>query len=311
MRTLPILLGAMLAAPSIAQVVSLPVDPRATYLRTVSDAPQPPVVVPLASLGVVPGQWLRLASTGDYRYAAGQPDDYRSLLGAFSSSATVLPESGFAHRLPDAVTAGPRIATGPSFFGSQPTDVPEDFVISHPLWTDHVFVEVPPGATHLIVGTHDSYYADNNDPDQDFALVVTLLPTPPLPGTGEHLVSRSGVGTPVANGASVHTAPAGATLVVEMEYLTGMIPGSPYAFVAEVVPTGTPVQPLLPRLWVQNLLVVHSGVLVNTPLLTDSLALVVPPGLGGTSLLVQVGALSPAARNGLYLTTAAHEFQLQ
>ena len=223
----------------------------------------------------------------------------------------MLPESGFLHRLPDAITAGPRIGTGPSFYGSQPTDVPADFVISHPLWTDQVFVEVPPNATHLIVGTHDSYYADNNDPDSDFGLVVALIATPTLPGTGEHLVLRSGIGAPAASGASVHVAAPGTTMAVEMEYLTGMIPGSPYLFVADVVASGSPIQPLLPRLWVQNLFIVHWGVLVNTPGFTDSWSLTAPPGLAGVSLNVQAGALSSVARNGLYLTTDAHQFVLQ
>jgi hypothetical protein len=312
MRILPILAGAILAAPSVAQVFQFSVDPWSTYLRTVNDAPMPPLVVALSAIGVGPGQWLRVASTGDYAFAAGQPDNYRTLIGAFSSSATVLPETGFPHRLPDAVAAGPHIPTGASLFGGQPTDLPEDFVISHPLWTDHVFVEVPPNATHLIVGTLDSYFGDNNDPDGDFGLVVTLLaPPPPLPGTGEHLVLRSGIGAPTTSGGSVHTAPAGATMAVEMEYLTGMISGSLYVFVADAVPTGVPVQPLLPRLWMQNLTIVHWGVLVSTPLLTDSWSLVAPPGLVGTSLLVQAGALAQTARNGIYLTTDAHEFRLQ
>lgn len=311
MRLIPSLLTSLLAASSVAQVFSISVDPRATYLQTVNDAPATPLVVSLASLGVAPGQWLRLASTGDYRYAGGLLDDYRSLVACFSATATVLPESGFANRLPDAVPAGPRVGTGITYYGGLSTDIPQDFVISHPLWSDHVFVEVPAGATCLILGTHDSYYGDNDDPDGDFALEVTLLAAPPLPGTGEHLVLRGGIGAPSAGGITVHAAPAGATMVVEMEYLTGMVPGSLYAFVADAVATGAPPPQLLPRLWTQNLFVVQWGVLVNTPGFTDSWSLVAPPGLVGGSLLLQAGALSPAARNGLYMTTEAHEFVLQ
>ena len=53
------------------------------------------------------------------------------------------------------------------------------------------------------------------------------------------------------------------------------------------------------------------GVLVNTPGFTDSWSLLAPPGLAGVSLNVQAGALSSLARNGLYLTTDAHQFVLQ
>ena len=45
---------------------------------------------------------------------------------------------------------------------------------------------------------------------------------------------------------------------------------------------------LLPRLWVQNLFVVHWGVLVNTPLFTDSWSMVAPSRFGGLSLRVPV-----------------------
>jgi hypothetical protein len=78
--------------------------------------------------------------------------------------------------VPDAIDAGDDFVSANTFFGSQPTDIPEDF-----MFVDSVVVAVPPGATHLFVAPHDSLYNDNSDPDQDFAVKITkLLPASAL-----------------------------------------------------------------------------------------------------------------------------------
>ena len=79
-----------LAATGSAQSWSFALNPRVTYLRTNSDQPQPPLVLDLASLGLSPGQWLRIETVGDFRYINGGTDTYRSLCGVFSANSTLL-----------------------------------------------------------------------------------------------------------------------------------------------------------------------------------------------------------------------------
>jgi hypothetical protein len=297
-----------LAAATTAQTWTYPLDPRAAYLRTNSDQPQPPLVLGLATLGLSPGQWLRIATTGDFRYVNGGTDTYRSLCGVFSTNATLL-ATNVQQRVPGAIAAGPAFPSGGTYSGSLPMDIPQDFFASRNLWDNGVEVEIPNGATHLFLGVHDSLYNDNVDPDGDYGVVVTLLPTPVLPGTGEHVVLASSVGgTPAPQ---LWNAPAGSTVTAQLRYPLGFVDGALYAFVGDTMATGGAVPQLLPRLWMGNLLVLQFGLLPATPSFTDSWQLQVPAGLNGVTLLLQGGVLTTAARNGTYETTDAHRFVLQ
>lgn len=307
---LAVLAAFAVTATSVAQTWSYALDPRAAFVRTNNDQPQPPLVLNLATLGLVPGQWLRLESTGDFRYVNGGADSFRSLCGVFSANSTLL-ATNVQQRVPGAIAAGPAYPSGGTYSGNLPMDIPQDFFISRNLWDNGITVEIPNGATHLFVGVHDSLYNDNGDPDGDYGVVVTVVPTPVLPGTGEHVVLASAVnGTPTLQ-PELWNAPAGSTVSAQLRYPLGFVDGSLYAFVGDTMATGGAVPQLLPRLWLGNLLVLQFGLLPSSPGFTDTWQLPVPAGLAGVTLLVQAGVLTTNARNGTYETTAAHRFVLQ
>lgn len=312
-RLLAVLLSLPAAAGGLpAQTTTLPLDPRATYLRTNNDTPAPPLVVTLASLPAPPGTWLQVGTTGAYRYINGGQDTAYSLIGVFSTNSTVLSTST-AHRVPGAIAAGPDYVTAATFYSSLATDIGEDFLASRNTWGRAMLVEVPVGATHLILGTHDSWYQDNVDPNGDFRAVITVVPQPALPGTGEHLELRTGVGgtTPTALPPE-RSATAGAAIAAELHQPVGLIDGSLYLLLADVVGTGGPVPAILPRVWgTPTAVVVQVGLVQPGFGWFASWGVTVPPGINGVSLLLQGGALAPDSRNGLYQTTLAHRIALQ
>lgn len=302
--TLPLLLGA-----ASAQTSTFPLNPRATFLRTNNDSPAAPLVLDLGTLGVTAGNWLRIGTTGAFRYINGGQDNFRSLIGVFSSSNLLL-ATNLQFRVPGAIAAGPAFPSGGTYSGSLPMDIAEDFFCSRNLWDDSIAVRVPAGATHLFLGVHDSLYNDNVDPNGDYAAVVTILPTPTLPGTGEYLELRGAVGSTPVSSPDVHATTLGAAMVAELHYPVGFADGSLYVLVGDTVATGsTPLQ-LLPDLWTPNLIVVQAGILPSTPGWTTSWQLATPGGLNGTTLVIQAGALVPTARNGFYVTSNAHRYVL-
>lgn len=285
-------------------------NPRATYLRTNSDSPLPPLVLDLATFGAAPGQWLRIQSSGGFRYVAGGQDGMRAMCGVFSGSATLL-ATNVQQRVIDAIPAGPSFASGATYIGSLPIDIPQDFYISRNLWADFVEVEIPAGATHLFLGTHDSLYNDNVDPNGDWGVTVTVVPTPTFPGTGEHIVMKAAVNGVPAASPDVHVAPPGSTITAQLEYPLGLIDNSIYVFIADVVAVGAPLPHPLPGLWSQNLILLQAGVLPGTPGFTDTLSVGVAPGYAGTAVFLQCIALPDVARNGLFEGSNAHVFLFQ
>ena len=153
-------------------VTFIPVNPAATYLRT-NDDPNSQSASPIAlsSLGVAPGDTIRLNFRGRFIYA-GCPDCYSaSMIGVFSSSNTITgPEN--LNRIPGAIASnGPPISTMPTASGGVPTDIPEDFSVHGQ--EDPIFVRVPTGANYLFVSAHDSYFGDNSvAPGEAFGLEI-------------------------------------------------------------------------------------------------------------------------------------------
>lgn len=303
-------LSLLAAADLAAQTWTFPLNPRATYLRTNSDAPQPPLVLDLGALGIAPGQWVRVGSSGGFRYVNGGGDNHRSLCAVFSASATLL-ATNVQQRVVDAIAAGPAFASANTYFGNLPMDVPQDFFCSRQGWADAIDVRVPAGATHLFIGVHDSLYNDNVDPNGDHAAVVTLLAAPTLPGTGEHITLKSAVSGVPAQAPDLHVAPPGSTTTVEIGYPLGFVDGSIYAFVADVIATGAaPLQPI-PGWWTPNLIWLQFGVLPSSPDWSATWSIVATADFPGTTVIVQAVALTEQARNGLFEATAAHAFAWQ
>lgn len=164
-------------APSAAAQLVVPIDPRHTYLRRNADPAPEPAARTLASLGLVPGDIVRMRRLGDHDNGPGG-DEFGTMIAVFSSSATLLDASQQA-RVPGAIDAGCDFATSATWVGALPTDIAQDFAIaigSGVTAVRHdVVVIVPAGATHLFVCAHDSQYFDNTDPDRDFAVELTVL----------------------------------------------------------------------------------------------------------------------------------------
>ena len=302
---------ALLAATGTAQTTTFPLNPRATFLRTNNDTPLAPLVVDLTSLPAAPGSWLRITTVGAFRHINGGPDTYSNLCGVFSSNTTLL-ASNLQQRVPGAIAAGPAYASGGTYQGNLPMDIPQDFFCNRPTFENGVYVEVPVGATHLFLGVHDSLYNDNVDPNGDFAAVVTVVPTPALPGTGEHVELRSGVSAPATALPADKPAPTGSTILGELHDPHGFAAGSLYVLAVDFVATGGPVPQLLQRVWLgSGAVVAQVGVIGSAAGWSANMSLLVPPGLAGVSLVLQGGALTPDARNGLYETSIAHRFAMQ
>ena len=293
-----------------AQTFTYPLNSRATYLRTNQDQQVAPLVLDLAAIGAPPGSWLRVGTTGGFRYINGGQDGYRALCGVFSSDSTLL-ATNLQQRVPGAIAAGPSFASANTYYGSLPMDVPQDFYCSRTGWAENTVVQVPAGATHLFLGVHDSLYNDNVDPNGDYAAVVSLVPTPTQPGTGEHLELRCSVAAPATSFPDAHAAAPNATMLAEVHHPIGFVEGSLYVVLGDVVATGAPAPNLVPGLWVDDLIVLQFGLVPATPGWIATWTANAPVGFTGTTILVQAGALTTLARNGTFETTNAHRFELQ
>jgi hypothetical protein len=170
-----------LAVTAFAQAgsVVISINPKATYLHTKSDAALNSPALELASLGVVAGDFVRITRLGAFDNGP-QSDQYTSLLGVFSNGPTLL-DSSLLHRVPGAIDAGPEFVSADTWFGDEPTDIPQDFRISDSINEFGTFcLVVPAGATHIFLAPHDSLYNDNTDPNADFKAQFEVLP-PPTP----------------------------------------------------------------------------------------------------------------------------------
>ena len=157
--------------------VTFSVNARGAFLHTVGDNPASPTIVDLAAAGFAPGEvlWLtyEVSPPGFSFYSCDGPfvgAEQTSVLGVFSGSSILRPTSALA-RVPDAIDAGLHVATAPTFVDNEWTDIPEDFQIFPP---GSFAVEVPPRATHLFLGTGDSYWGDNCG-----TITITMGRTPP------------------------------------------------------------------------------------------------------------------------------------
>jgi hypothetical protein len=162
------------ADPAPAQTTVIPLNPRGTFLRTNGDSVVGPAVRTLASLGLAPGDRIRIHILGSYTQDAANTVT-RDSVALFSSSDTLLAPTGTVQRVPGAIDAGEDFATANTFMGGLPTDIPQDFRLANPAGPLDPEVVVPAGATHLFLCAYDTYYTDNRDTDGDFAAEVTLI----------------------------------------------------------------------------------------------------------------------------------------
>lgn len=167
-------LAAALTAPAQAQVFITP-DVRAAFIHTASaDSSTTAVPVELASIGVAPGDYLRIRSVGAFD-CGPCPDNNRTTMAAFSSTAEILAPA-LLNRLPGAIDTGVEFISANTFYGNQPTDIPEDFLVYGVSQNiTEVRIRVPAAAAYLFITPHDSLYEDNSDPDGDHRYELTVI----------------------------------------------------------------------------------------------------------------------------------------
>ena len=167
---------------SFAQVdTTISINPKATYLRINNDAGTLDAIpIDLSKLGISMGDYLLLQQLGDFDNGPGA-DIYGRLIGVFSANDSLLDPSQ-AHRVPGAIDAGEDYITPPTYYGSLPTDIPEDFKI------DTTTIQVPDSAQFIFISTQDSWYNDNTDPDSDYAVNIKIT-SPPIKVYGKSAVN--------------------------------------------------------------------------------------------------------------------------
>jgi hypothetical protein len=155
------------------------IDPKATYLLVNNDPANNASPINLASLGISPGDLLRLRPVGSYQYVSGSYY-VNSMIAVFSSNSVLL-AANILNRVPGAVAAGTPYVTPVTFRGSLPTDIPEDFLIlnfnipdeTNLVSTTNISIHVPPGAAYLFVSAKDTRFSDNFDnPANNYGVLI-------------------------------------------------------------------------------------------------------------------------------------------
>jgi len=183
--------GLSLAA-SLAQATFTSINPNATYFDEASASGSLPVALSLASLGITPGTTINVLQVGGFSFfGTGFNDTITATYAVFSSSSVILPYSGFANtsRLPGAVAAA-----WPAYvFPNAANDVFEDTNIDSFNFPLGQTVVVPAGAAFMFFSSVDSVYGDNTDPNGDYGVIITIIPTPgaaTLLGVGGLMAAR-------------------------------------------------------------------------------------------------------------------------
>lgn len=301
-----LLLPALLAAPAVAQI-QIPINPKATFLRTSNDpSAVPAAAVPLSALGVGVGQWLSVATVGAFSNN-GSADNQRNLICVFSSN-NVLSPDGVTNRVPGAIAAGPSFATANTTYSSLVTDIPQDFVAVNSI-SNGTLVKVPPGATHIFYCVADNYYSSNGDPNNDYFVVFNVGVPATMQGTAEDCELRTGVSALPTLLPDVKTAAPFTTIYAEIHQRYNISTNQIYLLVFDVFPTaGVPPLEVLQGVHVgPNFGIVQFGLVSTTP---AQWSVFTSPGYSGDTIILQAAFLTDAARNGLVEMSDAHQIQL-
>ena len=198
-RTMTLAICLLCSAVPVAAQTTIPIGVHSAYLHIDrADTASAAYAIDLAALGLVPGYTILLEPVGDWDAGPGG-DVQTTMLGIFSANATVLPGS-LLHRIPGAIDAGPDNFSGGTWPNNEPTEVAEDFTIQPP----GLSIVIPPGATTLFVTPADIYYTDNEDPDGDLGVRITVTSTTGVaPGTDTESMAPSASPNPFVSSTSI------------------------------------------------------------------------------------------------------------
>jgi hypothetical protein len=142
------------------------VDPAARYLTSDSnDTGKPATALSLSQLGAVPGECVGLMRQGDFQADSLKRDGSPDMIGVFEGSAGKLNPGALGNQSSE--------FTVPTAQG-QDTDVPQDFLVPG----RKIIVQIPDGATGLLLSADDVRNSDNSDPDGDFGVLVAKVSCP-------------------------------------------------------------------------------------------------------------------------------------
>jgi len=140
--------------------VFVKVNPAGTYLLVdPCDQAAPPTSVTLSSLGIVPGEFIRLTRVGAFKFGANFNDDGTSLAAVFRGP------PGFIAPGPDSQHVS--FNSGSTFCNNIPTNIAADFNVD-----PQIVVQVPVGATEILFTAGDSFWSDNTDPNNDYGVSI-------------------------------------------------------------------------------------------------------------------------------------------
>lgn len=160
-------LGAFLSLPHTACASVFALNPQATYLHINGDVDLPATAVKLSDFAASSGDFLLLQRLGDFSFTGVSGEVGMGMTAVFSSSPT-LDLASSLNRVLGAIEAGSDVATDPTFLGSQPTDISQDFAVTGA----GVVVQVPIGALYIFFSPADSMFNDNLDVDNNWAVNI-------------------------------------------------------------------------------------------------------------------------------------------
>lgn len=171
--------GDRFASQGLGEAVYYGINSKSGYLRGLAkDTIADPLVIPLADLGAVPGDTLRLETVGTYSTLQVLTDGPETRLGGVFSSTDEVRGPSVLDRIPGAIDVAPNIDTWVSIvcifgrcFDLGGDDIPEDFRIDPTR-----DIEVPAGAEYLVVAPIDFWRNWKDNSGFGFGVTVEVNP---------------------------------------------------------------------------------------------------------------------------------------